>query len=199
MDNLPKRRHDGNREWSPGDYVLGMQMRRNNVSYEDVATRLGRSIRAVREKLGFVPTAKPAVVQIKVPETTLADFIGRMNASPRDLTGLICGDPLEGFSELERSELRRLREEWLRDGLLPRDERILPRLRPIVEGEETPIRKLVLAARARAMRAGPLLLLFLFLIGSARADVAIFQTAIYLLDDRGDYLMDGQGGRLRVQ
>ncbi len=127
--------------WSDGEYLLGLRLRRKNVSYDDVALRLGRSIRAVRKKLGHALTAKPAVVHQEVAREALEGFVERMNAYPRDLTGFICGDPPAGFSELEMSEQRRLLRE-----------RTFPKLREVVVGEERPIRRLVLAARARAIR-----------------------------------------------
>lgn len=42
------------------------------------------------------------VLAEKVPPAVLADRERRANLAPRDLVGWICGDPLPGYSALER-------------------------------------------------------------------------------------------------
>lgn len=67
-----------------------MKQKRNEAE----RTRLRRGIR-VRQPDGTLPRAPICAV-------VLADRDLRCNARPRDLTAALCGDPLPGYSALER-------------------------------------------------------------------------------------------------
>jgi hypothetical protein len=115
--------------WLPEEVALLQKLREQNFTYRQIAERLSRPWKGVRAKLArmrmtpemrkrynenerlrgkkFLSPRKVAGITYmapeisKVPPELLADREAR-HAAPRDLTGLICGDPPRGFSALER-------------------------------------------------------------------------------------------------
>lgn len=115
--------------WSSEDTVIAQTMNESGAPNEEIARRLGRSRKAVNARLAwlrlpqekkdyraarkrkyekdnyvgrnakktgfFTPSARPA-------EDVIVERDRRLALQPRDLTALLFGDPLPGYSALER-------------------------------------------------------------------------------------------------
>jgi len=96
------------RPWTLKEYQLAVKLRRERYSCEAIGAILGRSATAVHDKLyhgphSGVPRALMRRAQPVRPEpVALSEQAYRNALPPRDLTAWIMGDPLPGYSALDR-------------------------------------------------------------------------------------------------
>lgn len=98
--------------WTSREVHDAQHMRQQlRMTYQQIGDALNRPWRGVRAKLTYVPT--PAVPNIHdhagrpitvppVPPTAIEERDRRLALEPRDLTAAFFGDPLPGYSALER-------------------------------------------------------------------------------------------------
>ncbi len=92
--------------WTAEEFAVARSLVESKATNEECIQALGRSLKACSEKvrLGFAPEKvyfkTPA--QAKIPEGVRAEAAKRSSARPRDLAGMIFGDPPQGYSALER-------------------------------------------------------------------------------------------------
>jgi hypothetical protein len=91
--------------WTSQDFAKAESLIEAGATNEQCLEALGRTLKACSEKvrLGIGPQlyfkSAPAT---KVPEGVREEAAKRHMACPRDLTGMIFGDPPKGYSALER-------------------------------------------------------------------------------------------------
>jgi hypothetical protein len=81
------------------------QLRRAGKRDDEIGALIGRSAREVANELRlpqWEPPTKPALRVVRVDRR--AEWLHRLALRPRDLTAAICGDPLPGYSALDRRE-----------------------------------------------------------------------------------------------
>ena len=96
-------------KWSASDVETALQMRRDGITLQEIARYLGRSYDVTRRKLwGVAQNENPVEIvhdlepRVYVPDAVQIDRDHRVTLMPRDTTALFCGDPLPGYSMLER-------------------------------------------------------------------------------------------------
>jgi len=90
--------HVARRMFSKG---MGLQAIANELGIKRsvLRARFRREDNPYRESQGMKHLASP---RPEIPVDTQAEWEARLNTKPRDLTAAFCGDPLPGFSALER-------------------------------------------------------------------------------------------------
>jgi len=99
-------------KWTAEQVATLKKMRRESKSYADIATATGRTIKAVQVKVINMRNGRDQsarihpdgrVLSVNQPtEDVLIERNKRLALSPRDLTAAMFGDPLPGYSALER-------------------------------------------------------------------------------------------------
>ena len=104
--------------WKPDDIALLVDLRAQGAAINDIAERLNRTVASVHGKLNHIraerrprPKAKMGRPPITPPPddhriAALAARDRRLALAPRDLTASLLGDPLPGYSALDRREGR---------------------------------------------------------------------------------------------
>jgi hypothetical protein len=87
------------RAWTAQEDATARQMRREGRSKREIARVLGRRLSSVCDRLNGKPSPAPPRV---VPDEVRAEHAHRAALAPRDLTAAICGDPLPGYSALDK-------------------------------------------------------------------------------------------------
>lgn len=107
--------------WSAVEKYNAKEMRRNGESCQSIANKTGRTLKAVEEFFARERTRErdrrerrenhllrlsiPVLVSsdvVRPSPDALAERNHRINLSPRDLTAAFFGDPLPGYSALDR-------------------------------------------------------------------------------------------------
>lgn len=89
--------------WSDKDEKLCRQLLDSGKTSAEVGAIIGRTAKAVRNKMCSPKSLKVhSVVSMHVPREILAERDRRVGLQHRDLTAAFFGDPLPGFSALER-------------------------------------------------------------------------------------------------
>lgn len=91
--------------WSLKQHRYALKLMLKGYDYAEIAPVVGRSADAVRKKLerGRRPPTDPPATRRPKPRRNLIDeWQRRLALRPRDLTAAICGDPLPGYSALDR-------------------------------------------------------------------------------------------------
>lgn len=119
--------------WTPEEWKLAQTLRGQELGFDDIAVRLGRTGKAVRAKFAkenltaeqrqqranYLRSKREAQIKTRQisgmtfmrvqPRETVAAFTERnhrLSLAPRDLTAAIFGDPLPGYSALDRRAVR---------------------------------------------------------------------------------------------
>lgn len=89
--------------WTEKQKAKLAEMYDAGMSVEDISYEVGKTPAAVRCKIERLRYDRRAVPPIRQISTQVLDQQHhRLNAIPRDLTGLLLGDPPVGYSALER-------------------------------------------------------------------------------------------------
>jgi plasmid stabilization system protein ParE len=92
--------------WTEEDVRTARKIYAETQSYAETARRIGKGVTATREWLQDLRGARHVIGQnpdmTQVPPELIEDRDRRYSIMPRDLTALLCGDPLPGMSALER-------------------------------------------------------------------------------------------------
>lgn len=90
------------RAWTTRELFRARQLK-SRMTYQQLAVELGRSFGSVRARL---KKDEPAHIEqderVDVPRNAIEEREHRLLLEPRDLTAAFCGDPLPGYSALER-------------------------------------------------------------------------------------------------
>lgn len=91
--------------WTAKELIASQRMRVEGRTYAQVAEFLGRTRSAVKARFAKLdrPSRAARTIPMFVPESALEERDRRLALAPRDTTALLLGDPLPGFSALERA------------------------------------------------------------------------------------------------
>jgi hypothetical protein len=96
------------RPWTENDISAAKEIKRRfpKLSYEQIGAKIGRTGRAVQAKLMVHDNGSKLDLSHE-PKITVPEFVEELrdrmcSVAPRDLTAAMFGDPLPGFSALDR-------------------------------------------------------------------------------------------------
>ncbi len=113
-------------QWTKEDELFVREMYEAGASYDEIAERMSRTVHSIKAKIKRLlmsPEQLAArraqdnackrkakeryesvlyVVPVVTPSPVIADRDARLSIAPRDLTAQLLGDPLPGYSALEK-------------------------------------------------------------------------------------------------
>lgn len=85
--------------WSDDDFGLARQMHKAGATFAEISLAVGRTVKAVQAKL--YPNEQ-TVFGLQIPDAVLDQQLHHNSLEPRDLSAAFNGDPLPGYSALDR-------------------------------------------------------------------------------------------------
>lgn len=93
--------------WSKEDFELALSLKSKGYTCKQIGRRVGRTACAVHTKLQRrdYTSVVHEVELVDIPEFVLAEREHRLSLPYRDLTASLLGDPVKGYSALDRRHL----------------------------------------------------------------------------------------------
>jgi hypothetical protein len=90
--------------WTAEQLEAARSLSARGFTYAEIGKKIGRSAKAVNSKMRFryVGPVVHEVERVRIPEFVLMERDVRLSNSPRSLTAELLGDPLPGYSALDR-------------------------------------------------------------------------------------------------